>query len=214
MKKVIWLLICMFMVCKAYSQDKQNQSIEIKRNKKVSQNIEVEIVYNKNKDTKTSEADNKTRFLIKRKKDVDAKKLSLKKKKKTTPSKINKVEEVHNTVHNFYKVDKVPVFVNCNSNSERNQKKCFNIGISKHIQENFVYPEEAVENGIVGKVAIKFIINENGEVVNVNATDENKEDILTSYTVELISKLPKFKPAKKEGKPVAVYYEFHLDFSL
>lgn len=215
MKKVTRLLVfsCMLLLSQAYSQSDSNQSIAIKRNKNASKNIEVEVVYSrKNNTTSTSD---KTRYLIKRKKEAAALVAAKSKKKsKALTSKKENVKPISNTVYSFKNVDRIPLFLDCSPRNKKEEKKCFGLGISKHIQDNFLYPEEAIDEGIVGKVAIKFIIDKTGQVVNVNATDANYKKVLTDYTVELISKLPKFKPATKNGIAVPVYYEFHLDFSL
>ncbi|CAL2087997.1 energy transducer TonB [Tenacibaculum sp. 190524A05c] len=218
MKKVIWLLYSLFMMNSAFGQSSNDHTVKIKKSNSASKNIEVEIVYNRKsvtkktppKITETASPD-KTRFRIKRK-DNKTDKTTLVKTKTKEVKKVKSVEK--NSVFTFDKVDIVPTFSNCNVNGKRNSKKCFKVGISKFIQNNFEYPEDAIEDGITGKVNIKFTINKNGKVVNVIATDTNDSETLTSYSVELISKLPKLEPALKEGKPVASSYEFQLDFSL
>jgi TonB family protein len=211
MKKVIWLLFSLFMINSAFCQSTSDHTIKIKKSNNSSKSIEVEIVYKKKpsiekKDTQNS--NEKTRFLIKRKdKGIESEETSVESKN------ITKAKET-NTIVPFNGVDLVPSFSNCKINNKRDSKKCFKAGISRFIQENFQYPEEAIENGVVGKVTIKFIVNKNGKVDNVIATDTNDIDTLTSYSVELISKLPKLEPARLNGKPVASSYEFQLDFSL
>ncbi len=212
MKKVIWLLFSLFMINSAFSQSSNEHTVKIKKSNSSSKSIEVEIVYKKKsevtptpkKEVKLPTADKK-RFLIKRKDKKDF----ITKKEEKTPKSTDK-----NLVFAFDKVDLVPVFSNCKINGKKASKKCFKLGISKFIQQNFEYPEEALEDGTTGKVNIKFTINKKGRVVNVIATDANNIETLTTYSVELISKLPKLEPAYKEGKPVASSYEFQLDFSL
>ncbi|CAL2081074.1 periplasmic protein TonB [Tenacibaculum sp. 190524A05c] len=217
MKKVIWLLFSLFMMNSAFGQSSNDHTVKIKKSNSSSKNIEVEIVYNRKSATKkaplksTATNSDKTRFRIKRK-DNKTDKATLVKTKTKGVKKVKSVEK--NSVFTFDKVDIVPTFSNCKVNGKRNSKKCFKVGISKFIQNNFEYPEDAIEDGITGKVNIKFTINKNGKVVNVIATDTNDSETLTSYSVELISKLPKLEPALKEGKPVASSYEFQLDFSL
>ena len=215
MKKVTWLLFSLFMINSAFSQSDNDHTVKIKKNNNSSKNIEVEIVYKKKaevKPTTIKEQENttteKTRFLIKRKdKSLE---------ENNTPVKEEVKKEVidFNSVFTFDKVDIVPVFTDCKVNGSKDSKNCFKLGISEFIQQNFEYPEEAIEDGTTGKVTIKFTINKEGKVVDVVATDENDVETLTQYSVELLSKLPKLQAGLKEGKPVATSYEFQLDFSL
>lgn len=118
-----------------------------------------------------------------------------------------------NKIFTFQNVDILPIFKNCKKADDN--LKCFNIAIGSFVQENFEYPEEAIDREITGKVTINFVINEKGKVVDVKATNEaNKKNILTNYSEKLISKLSRLEPAKKNGKPVSVSYELYLDFSL
>ncbi|WP_299714059.1 energy transducer TonB [uncultured Tenacibaculum sp.] len=122
-------------------------------------------------------------------------------------------EDLENKIFTFQNVDELPKFDNC-ENSQDNLR-CFNIAIGSFIQENFEYPEEAIDNGIVGQVTISFVIGKEGKVTDVVAIDkENGKNILTKYSEDLISRLSKMKPAMKNGKPVQVSYELSLDFSL
>ena len=215
MKKVTWLLFSLFMINSAFSQSNNDHTVKIKKNNNSSKNIEVEIVYKRKTEVKPTtiiEPENttteKTRFLIKRKdKSLE---------EKNTPVKEEVKKEVidFNSVFTFDKLDRAPVFSNCKVNGVKSSIKCFKTGISHFIQQNFEYPEEAIEDGTTGKVTIKFTISKEGKVVNVIATDDNDIETLTKYSVELLSKLPKFEAGLKEGKPVATSYEFQLDFSL
>lgn len=210
MKKVTWLLFSLFMINTAFSQSDNDHTVKIKKNNNSSSNIEVEIVYKKKtevKQTTVKEQENtttdKTRFLIKRK---DKNEASL--------DEVAEKSTDFNTVFTFDKVDRVPVFTDCKVNGIKSPIKCFKTGISQYIQQNFQYPEQAIEEGTTGKVTIKFTISKEGKVVNVIATDDNDIETLTKYSVELLSKLPKLQAGLKEGKPVATSYQFELDFSL
>lgn len=220
MKKVIWLLFSLFMINSAFGQSDNDHTVKIKKSKNSSKSIEVEIVYKRKTEVKSTTTkkekpakESKKRFFIKRKE-----KAVVSSPAKSTPA-VVKEEKVtksfeKNSVLTFDKVDRVPVFMDCKVNGKKSSKKCFKSGISKFIMDNFEYPEEALEDGTTGKVTIKFTIDKKGRVVNVIATDSNDIETLTTYSVELLSNLPKLEPAKKDGKPVATSYEFQLDFSL
>ncbi|MCJ8281532.1 MAG: energy transducer TonB [Rivularia sp. ALOHA_DT_140] len=58
------------------------------------------------------------------------------------------------------------------------QELCFNYGIQKHINENFDYPEEALENKIEGIVLISLVINSEGNVTELKTTAPQNTEIL------------------------------------
>lgn len=89
-------------------------------------------------------------------------------------------------------------------------------GISSMYQflgNNLRYPSEAVEKKIEGKVFVSFIVNEQGYIRDVKVlkglgygTDEE--------AVRVVLSMPKWKPARQSGKPVALRYNLPLSFVL
>lgn len=131
------------------------------------------------------------------------------------PSNIRKKEVVENIneVLTFNEVTTIPLFETCNS-SNNNSLNCYNNEFVKHIENNFAYPEAAVDNNIEGIVNIKFIINKKGNVVNIETKGPKGGRILETSAKILIQKLPKFKPATKNGTPVNTSYSFPVNFTL
>ncbi len=229
MKKPLWLLVCVFIVNFATSQSSQSKtcsSEKVKANDLNSINKCQSI--NTNAKTKNTSRhvvlkfnNTKGRYLVKRRKQVaktietiKGKGLLNESKKSNLPESL-KVSKIEKKTYQLYDVDYVPLFKSCEKAPESEQLKCFNVVIGNHIQNNFEYPEEAVEKEIIGKVTVKFVINEEGNITEVKANDGSYEDsILTKYSEELISKLPSLKPAKKSNRKVAISYELQLDFSL
>jgi len=88
----------------------------------------------------------------------------------------------------------------------------FPIGGLKAIQEKIVYPEEAKNSGIEGKVYILAFINENGNV--------DKAKVLKGIgggcdeaALNAVMKT-KFSPGKQKGKPVKVQVSIPIVFKL
>ncbi|SMO67367.1 energy transducer TonB [Gracilimonas mengyeensis] len=80
--------------------------------------------------------------------------------------------------------------------------------IYKHIE----YPTSASNRGIEGRVFIKFIVNENGDV----ESPEILKDIgagCGEAAVKGIKKV-KFTPGKHQGKTVKVYYTMPINFQI
>jgi periplasmic protein TonB len=83
----------------------------------------------------------------------------------------------------------------------------------KYIQDNVSYPVIAQENGVQGKVYVKFVVNEQGLVSNaeiVRGVDTN----LDREALRVINSMPKFKPARQSGRFVKVYYNALINFQL
>lgn len=79
------------------------------------------------------------------------------------------------------------------------------------ILNNTVYPYEAKENGIQGKVFVKFIIDKNGEVTNVTIA-RGVDPALDKEAVRVIKSLPQWIPGKQRGYPVNVSYIIPINF--
>ena len=83
----------------------------------------------------------------------------------------------------------------------------------KFIAENLKYPAEAQQNGIQGKAIIRFIVEKDGSVSNVEVLrgfDANCD----AEAVRVIKMLPKFKPGTQNGQVVRVYYTLPINFVL
>ena len=79
------------------------------------------------------------------------------------------------------------------------------------IQNNLNYPEQTFENELQGRVTVRFKVNEDGRVSNVQVA-RNKSLELDKEAVRVIEMLPDFKPAILNGKPVAVWYHIKVQF--
>uniref|UniRef100_UPI004049E93C energy transducer TonB n=1 Tax=Flavobacterium sp. TaxID=239 RepID=UPI004049E93C len=109
----------------------------------------------------------------------------------------------------FALVNTVPVYENANPTD----KDFFQSFIQKHIRENFVYPNEAMDAGIQGRVFVSFTIDEFGEI-NINGV-RGPSPILEDAVHELMLKLPKASaPATIDGKPVDMKMSVPITFKL
>ncbi|CAL2074901.1 energy transducer TonB [Tenacibaculum sp. 190524A02b] len=122
-----------------------------------------------------------------------------------------KTENISSFVE-FANLDEIPLFESCKSNNDKNN--CFNERMISHIQRNFNYPAGAVEKNIQGKVWVTFIINKNGEVVNIETKGPSNGFLLEQEAVKMVMKLPKFIPGYKDGNKVNVKYSFPINFKL
>ncbi len=115
--------------------------------------------------------------------------------------------------------------------------------LRKFVALNLVYPKDARDKGIEGKVFVQFVVDKNGDIVTnaqkYKVEGDSKlidEVVVTSYepaegtqiegneeyieqlkaeAVRVLSTLPQFEsPAMKDGKPVAVAFTFPINFVL
>jgi len=86
-------------------------------------------------------------------------------------------------------------------------------GIWKDIICNLTYPQNAFNNGIQGKVILKFIVEKNGYIQNIEVFQSAEPD-LDAAAIRVIEKLKTWVPGYKDGKPVRVPYLIPISFKL
>jgi len=74
------------------------------------------------------------------------------------------------------------------------------------------YPEDAAEKGIQGKVVVKFIVDRNGNVSNIQAVEGPRE--LYELAEKVIKKSGKWEPAQQNGQIVNSYKSQPIIFAL
>lgn len=81
------------------------------------------------------------------------------------------------------------------------------------INKNLLYPKLAKENGIEGRVIVRFIVQKSGYIDKIEIIRKLgwgcDEEVL-----RMIQLMPKWSPGKVNGKPVAVYFTLPVTFKL
>lgn len=85
--------------------------------------------------------------------------------------------------------------------------------LSRFLSENIKYPEKARIDGTQGRVVVGFVVNKNGEIDELKLK-RTIGDGCDEEAMRVIKKMPKWKPAKFNGKPVSVYFDLPIFFSL
>lgn len=83
----------------------------------------------------------------------------------------------------------------------------------KYIKEHLVYPTIAAENGIQGRVVLKFVVTKTGKVGDVVILRSVDPD-LDKEAKRVVSTLPKFTPGKQNGVNVNQWYTVPISFKL
>lgn len=141
-----------------------------------------------------------------------SKKVNVKQNIENLKNKLSK-EEVAKALR-FTAVDKIPTFKGCEKAKRDERSDCFNNEMIKHISKYFNYPGEAVISHTEGEVWVRFIIDKNGYVKNIKTLGPDDGEVLNNEALRVVSKLPRFKPAKKDGTRASVKYGFPINFSL
>lgn len=87
------------------------------------------------------------------------------------------------------------------------------MAIFKDIFSNLVYPTIAQEQGIQGRVSIKFVIEKDGSIGETKV-EKSLSPECDKAAISAIKKLKKFVPGKQNGKPVRVWYRLPITFRL
>ncbi len=115
---------------------------------------------------------------------------------------------------NFFDIENAPVYRGCESSSKKNElKTCFAINISKHIFNKF----NATNLNSIGlkkgihKVRILFVVDKKG-VAKIGKIIGDWPYEVYNTAKNAVTSIPKMKPGKKFGKPIAVKYSVLIPF--
>lgn len=84
---------------------------------------------------------------------------------------------------------------------------------ARYVNRNLKYPSVAAEHGIEGKVFIQFIVNEKGNVTDVN-TIRGTDPVLDSEAMRVVQGSPQWIPGRQRGMPVKVRFVIPVNFKL
>ena len=113
-------------------------------------------------------------------------------------------------------VDQIPLFKSCEEIEKKEQMKCFNEELKKHIDKTLKFPKKAKKEKIENNVAVVYQITENGEITNIQARARRPEHklLFEEEAKRIISLLPSLIPGKHKGKVVKVNYATIIQFKL
>ena len=88
------------------------------------------------------------------------------------------------------------------------KKELFNYMIAK-----IKYPNDAEKAGVEGKVMVKFVVDVDGSIVNVQAKNSVYPSI-DKQAIEVVSSMPKWTPGMQDGKAVKVEMVLPIAYKL
>lgn len=107
-------------------------------------------------------------------------------------------------VVSYYDCDQRPIFLNSQDPSQF---------LEKWVYQYLKYPEEAVREGIQGRVMVEFIIDKDGKVTNARVV-KGVSDELDAAALKVINASPKWKPGKVGGNKVRTSITVPVEFKL
>jgi len=83
----------------------------------------------------------------------------------------------------------------------------------KFLAENLVYPQEAKEKKIEGRVFIGFVVEIDGSLTNFSVV-RSIHPLLDKEALRVVKLMPKWIPGEQRGKPVRVQFQIPVTFTL
>jgi len=115
-----------------------------------------------------------------------------------------------NLLDSNHSPERFPVFPLCEKLEKQELENCFYNEVQDFVFQNFVVPENLVENNFQGNVKVLFEVDATGvfKVIYVNAIDEE----LVKEAKRVFAKFPKITPSTYNGK--AVYSKYNIIISI
>lgn len=81
------------------------------------------------------------------------------------------------------------------------------------IARNLRYPALCQENGIKGRVVLKFVVETDGSIGEIK-TMSSPHYLLEKEAIRIVRKMPKWESGRQSGRPVRVWYTIPVNFTL
>lgn len=83
----------------------------------------------------------------------------------------------------------------------------------KWLGNQIMYPSDAYEAGIQGRVIVSFVIEKDGSI-SLAQVVRKKHPSLDAEALRVVKKMPRWTPGKNNGQPVRVKYNLPVTFKL
>jgi TonB family protein len=120
------------------------------------------------------------------------------------PSEVQSRGKEYDDVVSFYDCHQRPVFLNSSDPVQF---------LNKWVYQYLKYPEEAVADGIQGRVVVDFVIEKDGKVSDVRVVKGLSPEI-DAEVLKVVSASPKWKPGKVNGEKVRTSLTLPVEFKL
>ena len=118
----------------------------------------------------------------------------------------------------FAVVEEMPVFgADCLDLSDKEaRRQCSDRAILSYFAKNLVYPPIARENGIAGTVVLRFVVEKDGSVGQVEILRDPGGGLgaEAERVLAAMNATRRWEPGKQRGRPVRVYFNLPIRFQL
>ena len=81
------------------------------------------------------------------------------------------------------------------------------------LSNNTIYPKEAIEQNIQGRVIVTFVVEADGSLSDISIA-RGIHELLDAEAIRVIKLMPKWKPGVKDGEPVRARFTVPVQFKL
>ena len=81
------------------------------------------------------------------------------------------------------------------------------------LSSNVKYPAVAEENGVQGRVIVRFVVGKDGSISNTSIS-RSVDPSLDKEALRVVKAMPRWIPGKQKGKPVSVWMTIPVTFQL
>ena len=96
-------------------------------------------------------------------------------------------------------------------------KSCTFVGgeaaLMRYLQESIIYPKEALDNGVTGRVIMQFVVEKDGSISNIEVLRKLGAGC-DEEGIRVIKAMPKWTPAEHQGKIVRQRYVLPIFYKM
>lgn len=85
--------------------------------------------------------------------------------------------------------------------------------LMRDVASNLTYPQEAMAKGVVGRVVLQFVVNEDGSIGQIKVVRSVSPEC-DQAAIKAVKKLRRFEPGRQNGEAVKVWYTMPFNFKL
>lgn len=123
-------------------------------------------------------------------------------------------EEAEKLTENLRYAEVMPLFGGCgNATDEHLRAACTERNLSEYLRKHLGFPEGPRKAGYEGTVFVKFIIDEQGYVTEVEILRGVHRE-LDQEALRVVKAMPRWLPGKQGAKPVRIIYQLGISFAI
>ena len=84
----------------------------------------------------------------------------------------------------------------------------------KYIQENLIYPKQALKKQIQGRSICQFIVEKDGSISHIQVVRSSGNKSLDRAAIRVIKTMPKWTPGRLQGKIIRTPYVIPVNFRI